>query len=232
MASGHIELVKTSYDYSSAPSWMKIAVGELGQKETDEYSRVPLYFATCNVKSDPRGTPWCRYFVNYCLKEDGWSVPLDGMARGLLTWGSEVKEPQLGDLVILWRGTHNDGVTGHVGFFIKWDNEHVYLLGGNQGDAVTEGKYVRSKIISIRRPRAMLKSKTNWVGGGLQIPGWTTIVEGLQMPDVEKATETRGILEQALQYFPNYKLMLGGLIVTLGLYIIYNRNKDNKEKGV
>ena len=233
MSSGHLELLKLNADYADAPRWMQIAAGELGQREADPYSRVSDYFKASGKTPDIRGTSWCRYFVNYCLKKDGWSVPNDGMARGLLNWGEAVKEPKLGDLVILWRGTHDDGVTGHIGFFIKWDMEHVWLVGGNQGDSVSEGKYLRSKIIGIRRPRSMLKSKTNWTGGALQIPGWTTIVEGLNTPDtVEKASETKGLLEQALQYFPNYKLMLGVMIVGLGLFVIYNRQKDNKEKGV
>lgn len=235
MASGQIEDVVTNHKYDdNAPTWMQIAIGELGQKETDPYSRVKNYFEICKVVPDPRGTPWCRYFVNYCLLKANWSVPLDGMARGLKSWGNEIDKDkaQVGDLVILWRGTHDDGVTGHVGFYIKEDAQYIYLLGGNQGDAVTEAKFDKRKVLYIRRPRSMWKSKTSWAGGGVSTGGIGTLVDGLNAPTVEQAVEAKGLFEQVMQYFPNWKTMLGATILILGLYIIYNRKKDNTEKGV
>lgn len=229
MSSGQIEDVVIGQPYDCAPKWMQIASKELGQKETDPYSRVHEYFETCGVVPDVRGTPWCRYFVNHCLKKAGWSPPLDGMARGLLSWGDPVTDPKVGDLIILWRGTHDDGVTGHVGFFVKWDGRYVYLLGGNQGDAVTEAKFDRKKIIGIRRPKSMWSSKTNWASSGVAGGGGAQIVEGIVNAPVEQVTEAQGLVQQVMQYFPNYKVMFGMAIFAMGMFILYRRYKDNKD---
>jgi uncharacterized protein (TIGR02594 family) len=214
---------------------MQLAVGELGQSENNPYSRVHLYFEKCGLQPDTKNIPWCRYFVNWCLLEAGWSVTKDGMARGLLNWGDPVHgEIKVGDIVILWRGAKNDGVTGHVGFFVKSEGQYVYLVGGNQGDKVSEAKFLKSKILDIRRPRSMLKSKTNIAGGTVGTIGAAEVAKEVMTSSgtLDKAVETKTLFEQVINYFPNYKLMLGAAILILGLYIIYNRNKDNKEKGV
>lgn len=238
MSAGQLEDIVTGHKYDDAPSWMKLAAGELGQKEADPYSRVHLYFEKCGVAPDPRGTPWCRYFVDYCLRESGWETPSGGMARGLVHWGTDIdlSNAKLGDIVILWRGTHDDGVSGHVGFFIKQDAGHVYLLGGNQGDAVTEAKFLKSRVLFVRRPRSMWKSKISWASASATVPATGMVAEGVQelakSPVVEHANEVKGILEYAMQYFPNYKMMLGLACIGIMLYILYIRRKERATKGV
>lgn len=241
MSSGQIENVSISHElYHKAPVWLETARGELGTTEYLSYDktrpnpRVEQYFKPAGATPDPIGTPWCKYFADWCLSQAGYAVPpKSGMARSYLNWGNERQgEPQLGDIVVLWRGPKDDGVTGHVGFYIRQDKDYVYLLGGNQGDAVTEAKFLRSKILGIRYPRSMWSSKTSWAGGGTATGGVGTLIDGVTSAPVEQVVETKGIFEQALQYFPNYKIMLGVLITCLGLYIIYRRNQDNREKGL
>ena len=240
MSSGQLKNVPPS-TYQGAPNWLVTAKGELGQTEYLSYDktqtnpRVAEYFNAAGVHPDPINTPWCKYFVDYCLSKAGYGVPQgSGMARSYLTWGNQRQgSSELGDIVILWRGKSNDGITGHVGFFIREDESHVYLLGGNQGDAVTEAQFLKSRVLDTRYPRSMWSSKTSWAGGTTTTAGGGTLVDGLvSSTSVEQAAEAKGVFEQALQYFPNYKVMLGVLIVSLGLYVMYNRNKDNKEKGV
>ena len=230
MSAGQLEDIVTGDKYSKAPKWMQIAAGELGQKETDPYSRVKNYFESDEVIPDPRGTPWCRYFVNYCLREADWSVPNGGMARGLINWGDEIElqSAKVGDIVILWRGTYDDGVTGHVGFFIKQDAYHVYIIGGNQGDAVTEAKFLKSKVISVRRPRSLWSSKTIRASIGTKLVGVSEVVNGISAPDVTTVSEAKNWFEQLMVYLPNYRITIGCIILALGLYILLNKMRENK----
>lgn len=235
MSSGQIEdVVLDDNLYEGAPAWLETAAKELGQDETNPYSRIPEYFKASKVAPDPKGTPWCKYFVTWVLLQHGIVTPAGGMARSMLTWGSEVTAPKPGDIAVLWRGTHDDGVTGHVGFFVKEDGQYVYLIGGNQGDKVTEAKFDKKKVLGYRRYRSIVKSKTVWTGIVTKIAGGGVIADAIMdaKPSVEQLVETKGVLEQALQYFPNYKIMLGVLIIGLGLYIVYNKNREKKEAGV
>lgn len=61
------------------------------------------------------------------------------------------------DVVILQRG---DGpqpgpdviqALGHVGLFYGFDGEHVRLLGGNQGNAVSVASFPRARVLGVRR---------------------------------------------------------------------------------
>ena len=241
MASGQIDNVKLDHEhYHQAPPWLETARGELGVTEYLSYDktrpnpRVELYFGPAGARPDPIGTPWCKYFADWCLDKAGYAIPpKSGMARSYLTWGNERQgEPNLGDVVVLWRGTSDDGVAGHVGFFVRQDRDYVYLLGGNQGDAVTEAKFLRSKVLGVRYPRSMWSSKTSWAGGGTALSGGGTIVDGIANAPVEQVVEAKTVFEQAMQFFPNWKIMLGVVITCLGLYIVYRRNEDNKKHGV
>jgi uncharacterized protein (TIGR02594 family) len=111
------------------------------------------------VGVDPVQTEWCAAFVNAVLrlngKEGSESVseyPLT--ARSFLAWGTAVKEPESGDIVVFPRG--NQGWQGHVGFYVRTamfnGEEHYVILGGNQDDSVSLEYYPASKAIGIRRP--------------------------------------------------------------------------------
>ena len=234
MSAGQIEdVVLDDKLYEGAPAWLETAARELGQSETDPYSRVGEYFTACGVTPDPRGTPWCKYFASWVLDQHGIATPPGGMARSFLQWGTATKFPKPGDITVLWRGTHDDGVTGHVGFYIKEDDKYVYLIGGNQGDKVTEAKFDKKRVLSHRRYRSITRSKTVWTGIVTKAAGGGVVADAIMSakPTIEQAVETQGVLEKALQYFPDYKLMLGVLIIGLGLYVVYNKNREKNEKG-
>jgi len=65
------------------------------------------------------------------------------------------------DLVVLKRGgpgqpgKTNTSAQGHVGWFAgRWvtgNHDNVLVLGGNQGNAVTVGKYPAERILDVRR---------------------------------------------------------------------------------
>lgn len=100
------------------------------------------------VKNDE--TAWCAAFANWCLKKEGFEFTGKLNARSFLDIGWEVKEPQIGDVVVLWRESPNSW-KGHVGFFVRQDSMHVYMLGGNQGNQVNITAYRKDRVLSVRR---------------------------------------------------------------------------------
>jgi uncharacterized protein (TIGR02594 family) len=96
--------------------------------------------------------PWCSAFVNTIAKmlrlprskslaarswlSVGEPIPLEFCERGF-------------DVVILSRGTNPE--QGHVGFYVRHNSTHVWLLGGNQGNAVTIAPFERSRVVECRR---------------------------------------------------------------------------------
>ena len=107
---------------------------------------------------DPVQTEWCAAYVNAILRQNGIEgsesvseYPLT--ARSFLAWGTPVREPKSGDVVIFPRG---EPWQGHVGFYVRTalvgGEEQYVILGGNQNDMVSLEYYPASKAIGIRRP--------------------------------------------------------------------------------
>jgi len=100
---------------------------------------------------------WCSAYVNGIAKEAGFEHFPDrhgsALAREWLTKGIEVQTPELGDVVVLWRGSKT-AITGHVGFFIRENKTHVFLLGGNQSDSVNITAFPKERILGYRRLKA------------------------------------------------------------------------------
>ena len=107
---------------------------------------------------DPVRTEWCAAFVNAVLNETGIkgsdtvsAYPLT--ARSFLKWGTEVVEPQPGDIIVFPRGTSS--WQGHVGFYLKTQIvngvEYYLILGGNQSNKVSIVPYRSKYALGIRR---------------------------------------------------------------------------------
>lgn len=109
--------------------------------------------------------PWCSAFAN----EVCWLLRLPRSkslrARSWLRVGTPVKLEDAVpgyDVVILQRGSGVQpgpdviDAPGHVGFFAGTEkdanlNDMVLLLGGNQGDSVSVGRFRASRVLGIRR---------------------------------------------------------------------------------
>jgi hypothetical protein len=74
-------------------------------------------------------------------------------------WGRDVTaSPQEGDLVVFSRRSPTES-GGHVGFFIDQETDSIQILGGNQGNRISLGRYpkdgmqgqTRYQLLSIRR---------------------------------------------------------------------------------
>jgi uncharacterized protein (TIGR02594 family) len=107
---------------------------------------------------DPVRVAWCSAFVNAVLHNLGLpgsesvsDSPL--LARSFLQWGKRVKEPQVGDIVIMPRG--RQPWQGHVGFYYgtiyEKGKKYYQILGGNQSKRVTIKLIPVRSVIEIRR---------------------------------------------------------------------------------
>jgi uncharacterized protein (TIGR02594 family) len=136
-------------------SWMSIARHLLGAREISGATDNPLIVEMFRlsghkgVKDDE--TPWCAAFVGACLALSGFSGTKRLNARSYLTFGQRLAQPRPGCIVVLWRGAPNAS-TGHVGFFDHISNGRIYLLGGNQGDAVSIQGYPEERLLGYRWP--------------------------------------------------------------------------------
>lgn len=111
---------------------------------------VVQYFAAIGatwVKDDE--TAWCAAFVNWCLMKAGLKYSAALNARSFLTYGAATTTPVVGDIVVLWR-ISRDGPYGHVGFFVKETHDTVFLLAGNQSNAVNVTEYDKTYLLGYR----------------------------------------------------------------------------------
>lgn len=98
------------------------------------------------IKDDE--TPWCAAFVGAMLERVGIQSTRFESARSYLTWGTELREPVPGCIVVFTR----DG-GGHVGFVVgQNENRDLLVLGGNQSDAVNIRAFQRSRVTGYRWP--------------------------------------------------------------------------------
>jgi uncharacterized protein (TIGR02594 family) len=204
---------------------MKTAEDYLGVKEISGKKHNPVvvaFFAKSGhpeIKDDE--TAWCSAFVNAVMFDNGYAGTKNLMARSWLKWsgGTTVSTPRFGDIVIFERGK---APFGHVAFFEKWDNNWVYVLGGNQSNAVTRTRVARSKLLGIRRP----KEKTP-ASPPPKVPQMTQV-------EPEKITKEEAALSAGGAAATLYPLLTGNALFAVALaltfavivgYIVWNRRR-------
>lgn len=138
------------------PAHMRLAIAELGVKEIvgpKHNARVVKYFAdagNAGIKNDE--VPWCGAFVGAILKRAGLDnevpVSLRLWARGYLRLGKALNTPVYGCVAVKERGP----ASGHVGFVVAANASSVWLIGGNQGNAVSIAKFARATFLGFRQP--------------------------------------------------------------------------------
>lgn len=134
--------------------WMEWAEGELGVHETpgpSSTSRIIQYRDISGLKlpGDDGSVPWCKIFVNAAFKEANLPILPSAMALSVKkdAWLTKLDGPAYGAITAFWRGTPKAG-TGHIGFYVgqNANGSRIYVLGGNQNDAVTKAFFPASSI--------------------------------------------------------------------------------------
>lgn len=264
MASGGTMIKAQHFDPpKDAPKYVIDALADIGIQEwvldakTRKKRSNPVVEAfmvkSVGYKANMMTTPWCAYWVGAKLEDAGIPCSKSGMARSYLKWGTKVdhkssKDWRVGDIIVTWRGKHNDGITGHIFFLLSWDSEFVYGVGGNQGDQVSIQAFRRSKIIGVRRPRPITDSRIVQASGGATATTTTGAIVETAVPDAVPTTpppapsgaeETLSTIQQAdgpLQVLasmkPTIQIVLAVVTIALTSYVAWRRYKDKKERGI
>ena len=141
---------------------LQVAINEFGIKEIKgpkHNKRIVQYAKDSNftwINDDE--TAWCSTFMNWVALQAGLNNSKSAAARSWLQIGIEVSDPEPGDVIVLWRGSIKSN-KGHVGIYLghSKSGDRVYVLGGNQGDAVSITGYPTTRILSFRRLTAFSK---------------------------------------------------------------------------
>lgn len=137
---------------SLKPPWLVVAEAELGVREVPgpgDEPRVIGYHAATTLHATDDEVPWCSAFVCWVFEQVDILPTRSARARSWMTWGQAIRFPPLGAVVVISRGT---GDQGHVGFLVEREGDSIYLLGGNQGDAVSVAKFEVSRVLAYRWP--------------------------------------------------------------------------------
>lgn len=139
------------------PAWLAAAWAEFGVREKPGVANADAvlgYFAEAgHPKIRDDATPWCAAFAGAMLKRAGLGASGSLMARSYLKWGSAIDTPRLGAITVLTRG--KSASAGHVGFYLGHAETRVFLLGGNQSDAVTVEAFDVKRVLGYRWPEAV-----------------------------------------------------------------------------
>ena len=138
------------------PAWLSIANAEVGvacYPVGQSNPRITEYHDTTNIPGYDDKASWCSSFVNWCLAQAGINGTGSALARSWLDWGQALSEPLPACIVVLSREDPSSW-KGHVGFYLRSDAQHIYLLGGNQLGQVREHFYPLDCVLAYRWPAA------------------------------------------------------------------------------
>lgn len=150
---GWIEQAQASFGL--AP-WTQLAIHQDGEREwageAENNPKIVQWFEKIGAPwFTTDETPWCAAFVGAMLVDAGLDSSGSARARSYENWG-ESCDPLPGSIAVLKRG--NNPKQGHVGFVIAVDEgeDKVWLLGGNQGDAVSFDWFPMHRVVTCRWP--------------------------------------------------------------------------------
>ena len=95
-------------------------------------------------------TPWCGTYCAHVMATFGVPLPKHWYrARDWLNWGDKLDFPTIGCIVVFSR----DGGGGHVGFVVgRSVDNHLMVLGGNQGNKVSISPFDQNRVLGYRWP--------------------------------------------------------------------------------
>lgn len=134
------------------PPWMAEMHRKMGLHEVRDNAILSAWLKIGRALGNPASLPWCGDAVESCLAKTLPSEPLPAnpfFAQSWASWGIDTIHPIVGAIgVIRWTPT-----SGHVGIVAGIEGGTVYLLGGNQSNAINVSGFPRSKFIGFRWPK-------------------------------------------------------------------------------
>jgi uncharacterized protein (TIGR02594 family) len=137
------------------PAWLAAAWAEFGVREIpgkEDAAEILRYFREAgDTSAASEATPWCAAFAGAMLRRAGHAGTGSLLARSYLNWGEALPTARVGAVTVLSRG--DDPNAGHVAFFLGETVDKLFLLGGNQGDAVTVAAFDKTRLLGFRWPK-------------------------------------------------------------------------------
>lgn len=122
------------------------------------------------IKDDE--SPWCGVAVAVAAVRAGVAVRHVEMPRAFwwLNWGTDVKTPMLGDVLVF--------KFSHVGIYVGEDKLRYYVLGGNQNNEHNICGFLKTTLLEARRTAWKVAQPANvrrvWVNNSGLAAGATT----------------------------------------------------------
>lgn len=146
----------------NAASILKIAAGELGTTENPNGSN--------NTKYSPTPEQWCADFVSWVVNQSHankayFGMPVGGRWPAVNTWVAHGKhmpasQAQPGDAAY-----YTSGGRSHINLVEKnLGGGAIQAIGGNQGNAVTRGKYFPDGVLRPNLPKVNGVTVNPWPG--------------------------------------------------------------------
>lgn len=136
------------------PAWLAAAWAEFGVREIQGSGNSETVLSYYKEAGHPTiqhdETAWCAAFAGAMLKRVDVAGTGSLLARSYLGWGMPIETPKFGAIAVLERGS--DPGAGHVGFVVGAAGKRIFLLGGNQGDAVSVAAFDTSRVLGYRWP--------------------------------------------------------------------------------
>jgi uncharacterized protein (TIGR02594 family) len=139
------------YNHALADKGLKETPGNASTPRIEHAIRSAANWLADGVKDVDGSIAWCGCIMGLWMYELALGVPKEHYrAASWLKWGRPVQNlnARQGDVVVLTRKGGN-----HVALLDHFSDDlrTVYLLGGNQSNAVNVSKYDSTTIIGIRR---------------------------------------------------------------------------------
>lgn len=227
------------------PEWLKVAKLDLGIREIAGPASNPeimRYWSACDYDPpDGDETAWCSAAANYWMQKAGVPGTRLPNARSWERWGSEIKSPKPGCVVVFWRGSPT-AWTGHVAFYIGPGKPgFIKVIGGNQKNGVCVAEYEERQVLSYRWPTTGSNSRTlkaqtaGLVLGdgmtGIGVTGAAMDAQGIigSLPD---ALAIGTSLQSLASYWPWFMVIGIAVSILARLATIYARLSDWQKAGV
>lgn len=212
----------------SAP-WYKLALQERGTLEGEGEKNNPVvlqYYKDAGFPEiDADSVSWCGAYIGAMLERAGYASAKSLVARDYLNWGKKLTKPKQGCIAVFWRSSPRSW-QGHVGFFVKEDSTHVWVLGGNQSNAVNISKYPKARLLGYRWPVTGANSRTYRASAAGIVTAGATATAIL-----ESQTELVTIAKQFDDIAPQVAMIGPLAMIAVCLITVWARYSDNKDKG-
>lgn len=141
--------------------WVDFALGKLSVREIPgppSNKEILEFFAHTSGGVPVAGdeTAWCAAFAGCCLIKSGYQSTRSKAARSYARYGTELQAYRFGAIYVFDRSDPTNPNAAHVAFCLgEYPAKNIaFMLGGNQGNAVSIKPYSLEKLIARRWPIA------------------------------------------------------------------------------